>query len=112
MEPEYTIYQHPIDKPIQEYVDNVIIPTIKAEIPYNTLDDMKKLAEEHGIENAAIRMHMGLGMWIRNTFKLWHLQPSETIMFDKQLGGPGDGHTDSLSDSIIKYILNKVMTNG
>lgn len=60
-------------------------------------DDLRFFREVE--EKDLITLHFSYGMWLRNSFGLWH--PNNPFIIDGDLG---DGHPDGLSMLVIKEI--------
>ena len=77
---------------------------------FDILDDvLTEEDKEYLVENGAISVHLSLGMWIRNEWKLWEPVDSDIKTYLKK---EGYEHPDDMSNYIIeefiKYLNNKL----
>jgi hypothetical protein len=78
---------------------------VKADLPKETLDELKNLKEED-----LVQTHFGLGMYIRNKYNIWQSDFTEPVL-DDDTEYQFRIHPDDVSGRIIEMIWKDLQNN-
>lgn len=106
-------FEYDLNKKLEEHtawnsipIDQFLSVTEIAEHQLKQLPKEQLLTMSNMKKDELIGMHFGYGMWLRNSYALWHPNNPHVIKDDL-----GDGHPDGLSMLAIEEMYKRLTTS-